>query len=164
MPQSTPSYLLSPPVQKSAPLPRTPRKILDTNLVLTPNGKFFNDIGDENDTDLNIITDKSSAFDSATGLKMCPEKEVTITKVERDVSAVKRNEGQCCESDEEPGLLDSVTIGSHKTRRVTDCKDRGCRFCPSYDPVYASAIHGNYWLISLSFYLLSLLLECIIWV
>ncbi|KAL5266893.1 hypothetical protein ACHWQZ_G004062 [Mnemiopsis leidyi] len=107
----------------------TPKKILDKNLVLTPNGKFFTDIRDEHDTDLPFSTEETTPFSPRVELELCNKEDSNNPDVQENETS-ERDKGKCCEEDE-----DTV---SH-TRRVTDCRDRRCKFCPSYDPVYASA-------------------------
>ena len=159
-PSSLPSHLQKPVLsQKQAVSPRTPNKIRDKNLVLTPNGKFFTDIGDDQDTDLIFSAEDTAPF-SPVGLELFKEeacdtptleKAETVEAYEGDWED-KGDKGEYCEEkededkrDEEECCEEVEDTVSH-SKRVTDCRDRRCQFCPSYDPVYASAFQGYYFL------------------
>ena len=167
-PSSIPSLLQKPvlsqnpalsqkPVLSLKPVssPRTPNKIRDKNLVLTPNGKFFTDIGDEHETDLVFSAEETAPF-SLVGLEICKEEacdsltvEETVEKYEGDREN-KEDKEEYCEEKEEEEREDEEDCCNEDTvshsKRITDCRDRRCRFCPSYDPVYASAFQGYYFL------------------
>ncbi|XP_063685487.1 uncharacterized protein LOC134819465 isoform X2 [Bolinopsis microptera] len=157
-----------------ASLLRTPIKIPDKNLVLTPKGKFFSDICYENDSNLNFAKGETRTFDKSADLKSFHDKDAPVTAVQK-VNVYTLNEGECnvneekenvntmnegeycvnekkenvntvkegeiCVHEEEGGEMLQVAGEVHDIRRVTDCRDKRCMFCPSYDPAYASAIH-----------------------
>ena len=132
-------------------------------MVLTPKGKFFSDICDENDSNLNL-KGETRTFDKPTDLKSCHDEDAPVTAVQNvnvntlnegecnvnerkeDVDTVR--EGECCVHEEEGGEILQVAGEVNNIRRVTDCRDKRCMFCPSYDPAYASAIHGYYFILS----------------
>ena len=125
---------------------------------MTPKGKFFSDICDENDSNLNFAKGETRTFDKPTDLKSCHDEDAPVTTVQNvqnegecnvnekkeDVDTVR--EGECCVHEEEGGEILQVAGEAHNIRRVTDCRDKRCMFCPSYDPAYASAIHGYYFI------------------
>ena len=161
-----PRALLSPVAFRSN---RTPI----TNQIGTPKGPFFSDIEPEKWAPVSPGSESEDQIEGYTGQQVVsPGDEETLVLLETSLQGsevvtgheVKQGKPVVQSSDQDYSVLQSRTKPRVLTfdlvpanpceaqsalhcsigdRRVTDCRDKRCHFCPSFDPVYASAYMGR---------------------